>query len=881
MSLPPDLGALLAAGHGVLVPDSTRAASIAIAHGANQIDAGQSVWSTPDIATTANWLTQVSAEARRPLMSSATEWMLLRQRAQQDGVRVGGAAAANSLADSWQRSLHKMRDLDISLGRVRSYATPESRALAAAYDHLEKYSLEWGVRAPALCSPRSLPVPKLRTAFGFATPPRAFAPWLQAAASTSSNKLAGVKFALHTAATPTEELMAAMSWAAHELVNDADKRLVVMVPANAAYGSALDTALRSMVLLGDGRKNSILLDERCVLGDAPVVRQQLFLLALLAGGMPVIECCMGLRSGGATIAEQAARAYLASELASQITGRVDLNLLMQVAARKRLASQPHIEQWLMRLLPARDALAATHESRIDWPERIAAASQCLPVTWRDDSIDRGYGTQKAWQELLIESVALNSLRGSTRLSSVLRLLTARASRTVMALPRGDSRLHVTRGFHDPVLRYDGIWVCGLAAAQWPLPPQPDPWLPKALQIEAGDPAASAAGRLQEAHSQLMAWSHACSDLHLSYPGLLDDHPASLSPLLHRLGMQATPAIDAASQRQSRAAQIAAATPHMQAYQDDRYSRRITGAVVNGVESLNRFNECAFQGSAIQRLLVSRQDQAMPGLDARDSGGLLHLALERVWQQLSSQADLKRIPISDTGKFVAGIIDELIATRIESLPSALSARRASLHVEAKRLSARLVALLDAEREREPFVIHGLELRSRLELAGVHIDVRLDRVDRIGNDLLVIDYKSGASGYPRWDQAPPREIQLLLYREALRQQGHDPAGLLTWHLLPDRVRAGGALADDLKLPATLQPRRTLVDFKLAKSQWTPWLTDLAREFWQGDARLQPRKNACQRCDLTLLCRRLERLGLMADAESGEDLPDTDGGALGAAG
>ncbi len=882
MSLPPEIRSALATGHGILVPDPARAAVIRLAYADQQLKAGRAVWSTPDIATPSALLARVAADARQPLISRATEWALLREFALAQDAGATGSASANGLADAWQRSLHLLRDQGIAPARVAAFATPETAALLAAFEHLRNRARSWGIGAPALCRPGDFPAPKRRVALGFAAVPRAYRDWTESSADAAPGSLASSHaIALHAAPTSADEVAAALSWACHRLEQNSAARLLVVVPPGLAYDAALQRALAASVRLDMGRDEAIFLDRLRRLVDAPAVRQQLFLLRLLAGSLPVAECCTGLRDGGAALTEQVARAQLAQLLATQATGDVNL---ARIAALLRSGAGTALEaaqQWLAQLQPAHDALVANKEQANDWSDRLAAASKLLPLAWSTGNPDQDFSLQQAWQELLIECNQLAALGGSDSLQRALALLAARAARSPWPERRSDSRLHVARSTQDPILQYDGIWVCGLAAAQWPLAPQPDSWVPKPLQTESGMPAASAAGRLQQARSELTAWRCTTGDLHLSYPALLDEHVASVSQLLLELGLKETAAESAAAPRRGRAAQVQAAAPALLQFVDDSYSRRIQGELRSGAAAMNLFNECAFRGSAQLRLAQVQKDDAVPGIESLQSGSLLHLALQCVWDQLRGSAGLAKIPESETAGFVANIVAALIREQLAKGENFPAARRAAYAVEERRLTERITALLNAERKRGPFVIEELEAERPLTLDGVHFQVRLDRVDRIGDQTLVIDYKTGKSGKPRWRDEPPREIQLLIYREALLAAGTAVAGLLTWHLLSGKVTAGGAAAPALALFPPLAPAKQTLDWSTAAPGWSRRVHELATRLWQGDARLQPLKGACEYCDLRGLCRRDERLGLAGIDDDDSDDSDDNGANGGDAG
>ena len=862
MSLPPEVRTALAAGQGLMVPDPARAAAIRLAYADEQLEAGRTVWSTPDVVTPATLLTLQAIQARRPLMSRATEWALLRQFALRE--YADRANKANSLADAWQRSLQLLRDLDISTLRAARFGTPESAMLAAAGDYLRTWAANDGIGAPALCRPQELPRPlQPRLAAGFTRLPAAYTDWcVSPANSPAPEAVRPASISLHVAAAADEEVNAAIAWARQSLKHAATSRILLIVPPDNAYERALQRALADSFQRDAGREPAILLDRQRRLLDAPAVRQQLFLLQLLAGGMPIADCCLGLRDGGRSLAERLTRAELAHFLQGKITGEVSLTQIETWLLSNPGQSLSAARQWLSQLTKARAALLGDPQQGAAWAERLATVSGLLPIDWRDHSPDQGFALQQAWQELLVDCAQLAEMTAQQSLPGLLSLLAARAARSAWPEARGDSRLHIVRRHQDPILHYDGIWVCGLAAAQWPRAPDPDAWLPKLLQLEAGALAASAAGRLQEAQVLLTAWQRSTTELHLSYPAMLDEHSTSISPLLAAMGLKALASTDHPVSRPGRAARILAAAPTLVPFRDENFSRRIQGAIERGPQILNFYNECAFRGAVTLRLLVPEAEEAEPGMDPLQSGTLLHEALLRAWRELGGSAGLANIPDDETALFAARVAGELVSERLRNSANFAPTRRAALAVEQRRLTERLTVLLAAERQRAAFSVARLEESLDLTLDGVNFRMRPDRIDRSDDRFLLIDYKSGGSGLPRWREQPPREIQLLIYREALLAQGIRLDGLVTWHLLAKKIKSGGALAEGLALPKPLSPGKPLSNWQAAGSGWSQHVQQLAARLWRGDAELRPLKGACSYCDLKSLCRRDERLGMLTD-------------------
>jgi RecB family exonuclease len=152
-----------------------------------------------------------------------------------------------------------------------------------------------------------------------------------------------------------------------------------------------------------------------------------------------------------------------------------------------------------------------------------------------------------------------------------------------------------------------------------------------------------------------------------------------------------------------------------------------------------------------------------------------------------------------------------------------------------LTGLLIDWLDVERQRAPFRVSAREDAREVEIGGLRIKTRIDRVDELPDGRqVIIDYKSNAPSLNSWEGDRPAEPQVPLY--AARCATHVAAALFA-NLRPGELKFTG-IADD----------------KLAEKvrEWNTTLEKIAVEFAEGRAEVDPRKGACDNCRLTPLCR-----------------------------
>jgi RecB family exonuclease len=195
------------------------------------------------------------------------------------------------------------------------------------------------------------------------------------------------------------------------------------------------------------------------------------------------------------------------------------------------------------------------------------------------------------------------------------------------------------------------------------------------------------------------------------------------------------------------------------------------------------------------------------------------------------------------------------------------------VEEERLARRALEWLETERSRPPFSVEATERGLDLEVSGLAVSVRVDRVDALpGGGRVIIDYKTGDNvAIARWFGERPDEPQLPLYSLAF---GDDLEALAF-----ARVRAGGMAYCGVARAAEVAPGiRRFEDTRHAedagswqaqRAAWRRTLEALAADFASGRAEVAPKDptSTCAHCGLTALCRINEATALDEGREEAE--------------
>jgi RecB family exonuclease len=280
--------------------------------------------------------------------------------------------------------------------------------------------------------------------------------------------------------------------------------------------------------------------------------------------------------------------------------------------------------------------------------------------------------------------------------------------------------------------------------------------------------------------------------------------------------------------------------------------------------------CPFRAQAELRLGARALEDPELGVAATERGEFMHSVLARIWDQLRTQHALRALSDDGLRAMISDAIEEETA---EARAATRGVMRRLLELEAAWLELRVKELLAADLARPPFDVDGVEQDVSIDLGGLMLALRIDRVDRLEDgSLAVIDYKTGADADPKaWLDERPKLPQLPLYAEAM-----GPAKVAA--LAFGRVRRGDTgyrglardsrLFEGLKSPGTRGWPKEFASWDDLLLAWRRRLTTLAGEHLEGDARLAPNPpQACAYCPLGALCR-IGETRLAAEAEGSPD-------------
>jgi len=678
-------------------------------------------------------------------------------------------------------------------------------------------------------------------------------------------------------ADPADELRRAARWCREQLQRDPRARLLVVDPLLGrkralAIGIFAHELQGRDLLLGSGEA-PFGVEGGQELSAYATVAAALRLLELGAGAVEFPELAALLRSPYIDCGGSAARAALELGMRDRNVSRADCALLLALASSMRPPAGTQLSAALESIAETASGHVHRREGAGWWGRRFAALLGNAGWPGTQPLASEEQQQCERFRDLLGEFSLLGG--GGERFScgQALELLRALAARTAFDSSTGDLPVTLTASTDDPLAGYDGIWVAGLSADNWPMPPHPDPFVPLAVQRAMNLPSASPEGRLTAAREAMAAWRRCAGQLVYSWSVAEDDVTQQPSGLL------AVPVQDPTPLHGYRVAPLADSlltAMHRSAKRERRPPDRArpwpdAAPLTGGTRVLQLQAACPFRASAELRLGADPVPEPVPGFDPRERGRLLHRALELAWRQLGDSEALLRVAadgssVDALARAVAErAVREVLARRLVPADAALVSN------ETLRIASRVTALLGDDQVRAQtsgFRALRLEEWQECELAGRTLRVRMDRLDQLSDGrVVVIDYKSGIAETFRPLDERPRQPQLLAY--ALLA-GDAVAGVAAAYLNADEVRWRGAGAADSTLPLPVRARVPTAPWPELLNHWRGVIERLVGDFAAGAAAVDPLPDVCSTCTLAALCRvdadRMQEPDPAADFASG---------------
>ncbi|NHA14469.1 PD-(D/E)XK nuclease family protein [Thioalkalivibrio sp. XN279] len=660
------------------------------------------------------------------------------------------------------------------------------------------------------------------------------------------------------------ELAAAAHWARMRLEENPSARIGLIVPDLGAHAPLLERLLDDALApqrLWPGREH----DPRpwnislaLPLAESPVVDAAMRLLGCAQGPMNLAEVSRVLRSpflaGATTEAPQRARleAWLREHGSEPVTPGA---LMAGLRGDGRAPACPLLERGLS---AAQEIVAGGQRRRrpSDWAAGFVRALGQLGWPGETPPGSTEWQAVQAWAEALDALASLDSLGPSFTYSEALQRLRRILAERRFQAESPDVPVQVLGIPETAGMQFDAIWVTGLHDGVLPASVRPSPLLPASLQRELGMPRACPDTEQVLARRLVEQLGAAAAEACFSYPLSDGDEPLRPSPVLARLG---TP--EAGAEVPGGIALRTFAARRVAEVRDVR-GPAVAGEVRGGSNLLADQSACPFRAFALHRLHARPLESPRSGVDPRRRGSFLHDALRILWAGWQQRAVAAAAGPAARAAAIRAALRSASARNLADQPRGL------MEIEIEAGAQVIEALLAIDLERPEFEVVACEHPFEITLGPLRVRGRMDRVDRVGAGLLVIDYKTGTADPRGWDDERPAEPQMPLYAIALEAS---VAGLFYGSLKPGAIGFSGRQREAEPPPIGGRAVRQLepVEWDAMLAGWHGVLAHLANDFGAGHAAVDPlwptrRNGSCAYCRLATLCRRDEllRAGAIGD-------------------
>ena len=637
----------------------------------------------------------------------------------------------------------------------------------------------------------------------------------------------------------SEELIQAAAWARRKLAAQPDTRIGIVVRGLAGLSAAAerifdDTFHPGLDFARSGSGAAFHISAGVPSADVPLIAAALLALGIQPG-LQIGEAGMLLRSPFLRLDKwHGARLYadLRRQGVDQVSFEVDPVRRMfpdMAKAADESRKRQHPSEW--------SATFSKLLRHAGWP----GARALSPAE---------HQTVEHWKNLLSKLASLDVVLPRLTYGQALQRLRGIA-RDQRFAPRDEGApVQIMDMLEAAGSQFDAIWIAGLHGGAWPGVGRPNPFLPLSLQRQTGMPHSSPERELHYARRVTTRLLASAPEVVCSYPLFSGEEKLRSSPLLDGLPQAA----ELEATFETSLQKIFASAVPLNQQPSGQGPPIATGTPQSGGMSvLADQAACPFRAFAKHRLRARESDAADIGISPSERGTVAHIALEFFWRDVGSQRELLALPQHE----IATVIERSVSAALDSHMSRRS-RSASLErsraLEQGRLHDLLNEWLERERERPDFTVLEREQPREVEVGGVKLLIKADRLDRLADSThAILDYKtSDKQGIKDWEGDRPNAPQLMLY--ATHSQ-HAISSVEFAVLVPRTTNLVGLKGQELqqRLP-----------------EWTDVVEHLGASFFRGDAAVDPKYGlkSCEFCQLHSLCRIAEVRALDApEDEAGE--------------
>jgi ATP-dependent helicase/nuclease subunit B len=683
------------------------------------------------------------------------------------------------------------------------------------------------------------------------------------------------------AADEQEELRVAARWVRKLLEEQPRAKVAVILPGLETQRREIDRVFREVLApeLEDIRARDEVGPYEFSLGvalaETPMVATALALLRWVTGALP-LEQVSGLllsRYFAITSEERGTRAeFDAFELRKTRMLRPEISLeglFAAVSGSKRKAKLSRLSGALRAMRVVANRLQGmTVRTHAEWAEGIRELLEAAAWGSATGETSIEFQTRRKWQSALDELATLDFDGVQVEFVQALEAVERIARQTTFAPESRDAAVQVMGPLEAAGGTFDAVWFLRAGDLSWPAVVAASPLLPWSMQRELGMPGVDAARDAVHARRVTERVAACAKTVVFSYAKESGDGRQRASQALEGLELEETTAGELLAPESPRV------IVDLEEVEDDVTVAALPDRVIRGGANLLQSQAaCGFRAFAEHRLGSTELESVELGIDALESGIVVHAVMEIFWGQVKTQDALREMVGTERESMLDAAIGEGLR-KIAQL-SASEWDDAYVTMQRERLRRLLRPWLEHELARPKFAVKQREEKaSNVQIGPLHLNLRIDRVDETDGGELVIDYKTGRVSTSDWLSERPDAPQLPLY--AVVSDAAQLGGVAFARLRVGKEMGwkGFAAREGVLLKSD---RLKTESFAAQVEEWREVLTRLAEQFAAGNAAVRPKSypKTCTYCGQRLLCRVAEENLEETDEEETGDSPGVSGG------